>query len=253
MLGKLLKYEFKSTARTFLPLYALVIIFSFILKLSMEIEKYLKVSIFTALLSIIYAILIIGVIAITFVVILQQFFKTLLGDEGYLMFTLPVEPYKHIFTKLITSFTWVVGSTFVGILSVIILAFSKTIFTDIANILKGIPMDIVVQVLIIAIFGVISSILMIYASMAIGQLVTGHKVIGSVAAYLGIYFAYQILYSIMLVIVLAVSPDFFTNIALLNGNVMTVFTIVMSGIQVINSIIYFIITNYIFKNKLNLE
>ncbi|MCL2518709.1 MAG: ABC transporter permease [Oscillospiraceae bacterium] len=252
MLGKLLKYEFKSTARTFLPLYALVIVFSFIFKLSIELEKNLNVSIFSMFLSIIYAILIIGVIAITFVVILQQFFKTLLGDEGYLMFTLPVEPHLHIFTKLITAFSWIIGSTIVSILSVIILAFSKTIFADIANVLKEIPTDMLVQILIIIIFAGISSILMIYASMSIGQLITGHKIIGSVAAYLGIYFAYQILYSIILVIIIAISPNFFYNLAF-DGITLLIFTSVMSGIQIINSIVYFIITNYIFKNKLNLE
>ena len=69
----------------------------------------------------IYGILFIGLMVITFVVCIIRFYKSLLGDEGYLMFTLPVETWKHIFNKLLIAMMWSVASGLFAILSILIM------------------------------------------------------------------------------------------------------------------------------------
>ena len=48
-----------------------------------------------------YVVLIISISAITLIIMVQRFYKNLLGDEGYLMFTLPVKTWQNVLNKLI--------------------------------------------------------------------------------------------------------------------------------------------------------
>ncbi len=95
MLGKLIKYEIKATARTFLPLFAALLISAGIYKLISALSA--KAPQAPEIISLIlYNIILVGVFVMTFVVMVQRFYKNLLSDEGYLMFTLPVKAWKHI-------------------------------------------------------------------------------------------------------------------------------------------------------------
>lgn len=263
MLGKLLKYEFKSTARIFLPLYALVIIFSVICRVfNMLSEKLEVLMIPGTILYVLYSLLIIAVIIITFIAVLSQFYKNLIGDEGYLMFTIPVEPYNHILTKMIVSVTWIISSVIIGILSLFILIINKGLWEVLAAALKN-PMvlSVITHILIIMAAAVICNILMIYTSISLGQLVTGHKIIGSVAAYLGLYMAEQIVGVILLLVLSGTGLNIFSfgeinnsSFAdVINGNFLTVFTLLLCGEYTCFSVAYFCITNHIFNKKLNLE
>lgn len=98
MLRKLLKYEFKATARTMVPLYIVLIAFSlFHLVINpldvLESTGNTSIRTIIAMLDImLYVVLIVGLSIMTLVIMIQRFYKNLLGDEGYLMFTLPVKP-----------------------------------------------------------------------------------------------------------------------------------------------------------------
>lgn len=258
MLSKLLKYEFKSTARILLPLYIFTILYSGLCRLSAMLTSNLKIlETPTVLLYVFYFILIIAIIVITAIVILQQFYKNLLGDEGYLMFTIPVEPHKHIITKLITSFTWILSSIIVALGSMIILILDPAIISAIKEVLSEVPSEIwsmLWYALVIALFQSITSILMIYTAISLGQLVTGHKIVGSIVSYLALYIINQIIMTIvMLILGYSYSGMLDDTMALLNSNLMPTLTIVISVINIGLGTAYFFVTNYIFKNKLNLE
>ena len=111
MLGKLLKYEFKATSRILLPLYGALLIFAFIVKIfigtkldgvNMDFLGGIPavVSIFT------YGATMAAVFIVTIFIIIQRFYKNLLGDEGYLMNTLPVSTTSNISSKLISAIIW---------------------------------------------------------------------------------------------------------------------------------------------------
>ncbi|MEG2407137.1 MAG: ABC-2 transporter permease, partial [Clostridiales bacterium] len=111
MLGKLLKYELKSTARTFIPLYAAILVVAIVNGFTVGTEMFEIQGIATLILGG----LMVALFVITIVVIIQRFKKNLLEDEGYLMFTLPVSPKMLVLSKYIVSLIWAILSGIVAV------------------------------------------------------------------------------------------------------------------------------------------
>ena len=128
MLGKLIKYEWKATARLILPLYLAVVVLAVIYKLLSLLSPHAWQAP-QVISMVIYIFLIIATFIMVFVVMIQRFYKNLLTEEGYLSFTLPVQPWKHIISKLLLSLFWVITSVLVAGLSVLIVVFSPRILS----------------------------------------------------------------------------------------------------------------------------
>ena len=128
MLTKLLKHEFRATARIMGPLYlvllAVALGFNFSARL-MDSGNFV-LNMLAALVVMAYVVAITAVFIVAFILMLQRFYKNLLGDEGYLMHTLPVTESQLILSKLISSVVWMLCSSIVGIFSfaVMLLALS---------------------------------------------------------------------------------------------------------------------------------
>lgn len=93
MLRKLLKHEFRATARIMLPLYLVLLVTAVganITTQGLSNSSYQILRLLGALLAMAFGIAIIGVCVMSLVVMVQRFYKNLLGDEGYVMLTLPV-------------------------------------------------------------------------------------------------------------------------------------------------------------------
>ena len=71
-----------------------------------------------------------AVFIVTFFVIIQRFYKNLLGDEGYLMNTFPVTTITNITSKLSIATFWNIVSGFVAVFSIIIMAFNPDAFSS---------------------------------------------------------------------------------------------------------------------------
>ena len=101
MLSKLMKYEFKATGRTLLPLYGALLGFALINRILFRgsldetiNETFGTIGNIANFISVFaYGCTMAAVFVVTFFVIVQRFYKNILGDEGYLMNTLPVKPY----------------------------------------------------------------------------------------------------------------------------------------------------------------
>ena len=105
MLKKLLKYEWKETARLLLPINLALIVLTVLgcAMLSTSIFDS-EVSIFFAVpLLILYIISIIAFSSVTIIYIYVRFYKNLYTAEGYLMHTLPVTPMQLFHSKLIVA------------------------------------------------------------------------------------------------------------------------------------------------------
>lgn len=260
MLGKLIKYEFKSTLRIFLPLYGVIIGFTLIRKLLdiLDIEFFFSDGILVTT----YVLMTVGIIALTFIMGILRFYKNILGSEGYLMNTLPVKSWQLVFSKLFTSVCWFFGSLLVLISSVLIQLSTKGLLGDIWNggkmlwdsmlqefgwqggLLLG---ELGLMLIIYACYG----FLMVYCAMVIGHLFNSNRIIFSFVAYIGLYFIVQV---ISLVTMLVYGFGFAGGLAFLDrGEVgLTLLTIqlVMSGII---SVAFYLVTNFIVKKRLNLE
>ena len=134
MLRKLLKHEFRATGRIMLPVIGILLATSVAANLSM---RYLLdndawfLSMLGILLLTAFGFAIGGVFIVSFILMIQRFYKNLLQDEGYVMLTLPVSIHQHIWSKLIVSSVWFIVTALAVILACCITAFDLTVVKEI--------------------------------------------------------------------------------------------------------------------------
>lgn len=172
MLGKLLKYELKSTCRTFFLIF-IVILLATLMPMFGEVIKNETISIFGYS---ILMIMIFPIIIIYSVVVINRYQNNLYGEEGYLTFTLPVKSWQIILSKLLAATIWAVATAIVGILAcclmiLIISGIMKMPFpwTEIFKALSvNLPFTILLCTLILA--GGIHFLLNVYLSISLANL-----------------------------------------------------------------------------------
>lgn len=267
MLGKLMKYEIKATGRILIPLYIALLAFAAINKifigtgLSDKLEGFGSIPFILSIFG--YGCTMAAVFIVTFFVIIQRFYKNLLGDEGYLMNTLPVTTITNITSKLSIATFWNIVSGLVAVLSIIIMAFKPDAFSEFiyefSRILSegyaefGIEMYLIILEIIIAIIiQLVKSVIMIYASISIGHLFSKHRILSSFGAFIALNLITTAISSaIGIAFSLSNLPNLFDNIE--SSWPIHLVLILATLFNLIFFAAYFIITNYILKNKLNLE
>ena len=116
---KLLKYEWKACARTCLPLYGVLILMSFVTHLLYSIPQNSTFGfMMPAISSMLYMGVMMAAFVVTAVILIQRFYKNLLGSEGYLMFTLPVTVTQHLLSKTIIAVVMIALSGIAAFLSI---------------------------------------------------------------------------------------------------------------------------------------
>lgn len=264
MLGKLLKYELRSTARILLPLYPALLVISLLNKILFTVlsnSNFFDIP--RGLSMMLYIFMMIAMFVITILIVLQRFYKNLLGEEGYLMFALPVKTEHHILAKLITSFIWFISSALVSVASVFIMlpeySFLKYVPEEYAEArrmlmeLNGLDLNLLVFAAIVAIIVyVIHFILQVYTAMSLGQLISKGRVALSFAAYIGINIVVQTISTTLLLVAtttkdgIVLSDEMFAQRSLI-----IVFGVI--GIGVVLSVAEFFVTRYILTKRLNVE
>ena len=192
-MGKLLKYELRSTARHILPIFAAVLAISLIIRLNVSAYGF-AASWITGLLILLETGLIIALVVMCSLIALQRFYTNLLGDEGYLMFTLPVSVHHHILSKLVVAVLWNVAASLVVVLSLLIMVSAgvsgdilQEIWLRIQNALAMVdlhPFLTIVGVFFSGLAAVTNSILGLYLAMALGQLANERRFLASLSAFL---------------------------------------------------------------------
>jgi len=269
MLGKLVKYEFKSTTRIMWFLFAGIVVVAALLGILIRVgigdnpyddfnispDKNLVLSILITALGLIYVLLLNAVAIVTTVMIVLRFYRSLLGGEGYLMHTLPVKTSNLIWSKFIVAVVWMLIAGIAAVLSAIMLGLTSGILPQL---LREITWDEFKKILeyvfstngllfmLFCIVSVFESILTYYLSMAIGNLANKNKVLYSVLAYLGINIGLTIILSIVGNLGGSLFEILFTDLTFRSVIVPSILVQAALGIAA------FIGTCYILKNKLNL-
>jgi hypothetical protein len=270
MLGKLLKYEIKATARLFLPFYLTILIFSainlFLLGTPTNIGErtFSFSSLATTISMIVYVTLMVGMVLMTLVVMIQRFYRNLLGDEGYLMFTLPVKSWSHILSKLAVSTLWTVLSGFVALCSIFIISSNNISALELFKRLsialsqfiqyfKGSALLVSFEAIILGLLILASTILTIYAAIALGHLFNKYKLLISFGMYIVLKTIPQIF--IMLFTVIFSNSTALEKVINSLPSTSQVNAFLLLSILYFGAITagYFVLTNYILKRKLNLE
>lgn len=269
MLSRLLKYEFKATGRMFLPCYAAIVIWAVITRIFSGITNHNVLSgtatagnriaaLIEGVFMMIMVLLIFGIFVATFIITIHRFYKNMVTDEGYLMFTMPVKVTSHINSKLIAAFVWNVLSIVVAGIAVLILIsykdiwkyFSfKTLIDSLQKATEGKMGFVILEFSVLCIAGLASSILMLYACIAIGHLFQKHKIVMAIVAYLVIQFVIDVLGSIgMLILSFNMEGTYMEGIQGFQFmiNSVSVFCIIIGAA-------FYVITQVIFNNRLNLE
>ena len=282
MLKNLLKYEFRATGRTYGGLYLVWLLVALAMGISMRDEVWDNGSsqIWAYLMFAYFAIgVAIGVVCI--VTIIQRFTKNLLGREGYLMHTLPVHPEQLVASKLISSMVWVICSGVVGILSVLLMLVGLGAFEDPKTVINGETIttgwgDVLkfswkaiqsiggefwselAWIIVLVLAGVAVLILCIYAACMIGHQFKQHFALVGIAAFVILNIVQNRLVALLpytnntvgLDMVVIASGDTWqvtTNRFYLRAVLVSLLAdAVLCGV-------YFAATNWLMKNKLDLD
>ncbi len=266
MLGKLLKYEFKATGRTFLPMFGMLLVMSLVTKFfysrdvsNFEVPQVISMMVF---------IFIIAAIAVmTLVITIQRFNKNLLTDEGYLSFTLPVKAHTHIDAKMIVAFVWTVLSVLVSMIAILILMNKELSTADFSD-LFGLPQKIIAEIgghfyLIIAeavllvIVAVLGSITEIYAAVTLGNMSSKHKLLAGVGSYIGFGIVQQIVASVLANAFMPQMEEFWsraTRTSAVNAaQGAEVVLLVLILYSAVFGVAFYFLTDWMLRKKLNLE
>lgn len=271
MLRKLIKHEFRATSRVMLPLYlvllATAIGANFSTRGLMELDNTF-LNLLGGLLVVAFVIAITGVCLMSLVLMVQRFHKNLLGDEGYVMFTLPASIHQHVWSKLIVSAVWFAATFLAVCLAMVIMVyevgFMNSFFHGLGRMFQELTAyyalngsALVLEILVLCFAGLCAMCLQFYAAMAIGHSFPNHKGLLSVAFFFGLQFVMQMVGALLIVLL---DETGFHNWLLgvtdgqLNGMAAThlmMFILILGTMAY--SAVFYVITTIFLKKRLNLE
>jgi hypothetical protein len=258
MLGKLMKYEFKATGRIFLPLFAALLVVAGVNRLFIDLNFKVPQIIGTT----VSVIMIVAICVIALIITLQRFYRNLLKNEGYLMFTLPVSTDSLIWSKLFVAAIWSVVSLIAVLIAVSIMTLTglhlREMLDSIAQFLRDIGkcgftgVLLTVEAIVLAVITLFTSILLLYVCMALSLLVNRHRVGFSFLMYIVITTIGQIIFAILATV--AAFSKFFESFNHFpgTGQVQAFFGIYFLCVAIPGAIFYFL-TRFMLQKKLNLE
>ena len=116
MLNKLLKHELRGTGRILLPTLGAILILGVMAGISYRVmnsrlELFWALKAVLGLLQGVFFASLFAACVLVAVTVIQRFYRNLMGDEGYISFTLPVTADGHLWSKLIASLVWMAAVT----------------------------------------------------------------------------------------------------------------------------------------------
>lgn len=263
MLGKLLKYDFKNLYKTLLPIYLITLVITILTVIFNNLSDTSNLfSTLNALMILSYVVILMVLLVGTFFLSIRDFYLDFATERGYLINTLPVKKSTIITSKFITGVVTMLSSIVVMFISILILVIGNGEWTSfangIANIFRDIPGDAVVMLILMTVLMIvayISGLAVCYLSIALGQLKNTNKLGYSFIAYIILYIIYEMYFTFSLTFIGMISPDFVNSLDNEIGVISSVNILfgILIGLVIIITAIITPITNYILKNKLNLE
>ena len=265
MLRKLMKHEFRATGRVMGPLFGLLLIAAIAARFSVGVllesdARFLNL--LGGLFVTAFAIAIAGVCVMSLVLMINRFRTNLLGDEGYIMFTLPASVHQQIWSKLIVSAVWFIATGLAVVAAGFILVAQQGFWLEIrrgfAEIFRHLTAyyafngtAFLLELLALIFVGCCVLCLEFYAAMAIGHSFANHKVLYSVLSFLGLQFVMQLLSGGILV---GTNYDLLT-VSLPSDGVLAMHSVMLTVIAstAVFGAVYYVITTMFLKKRLNLE
>lgn len=264
MLGKLFKHEFKTSAKLLIPMNLIVIGITLIggLLFRSGLLQTLHVELLSAVFLFLYIISLFALFILTAVYLTMRFYKTMYSSQGYLTHTLPVSSASILNTKILTSVFWVLLALIMTACSIWFLirsASGVTISPEEFSILQEQffnEMGIEIGSFFAIIAGTITvscltGVLMIFASLSVGQLFRQYRIPAAIGAFIVFYFIQQIV-SVILLLLLGINAMEHASAAF-RGDFVKLLLGSVTAEALLFAVAYYILCYYITKKKLNLE
>lgn len=218
MLGKLIKHELRATGRIMLPMLGALIVLAGAANLSFRgvaASENSLVNLILCLIIVAFFLAMFAVCVMAVVIMVQRFYKNLLGDEGYLMLTLPANVHGLVWSKLIVSVVWLIVTSLIAMalfISTLLHIFTMEAIDfpgwsevlrqfrqvlDQAGIVGSIRTRFYGEMALLTVMGFMAQCLHFYAAMAIGHCFSKDKVLLSVVFYIAISFGLSLLSSVL--------------------------------------------------------
>lgn len=252
--------------RLLLPVLGALLVVSCAGKVFLETKLFTALpTMFQILLTAAYVIIILACcigIPIYFVI---YFHKSLYSDRGYIIHTLPVTTHQKLASKIISTYVLELLTFFVCLLSVLIILYDKQSFEQLYNLIlsgdtqfkasMGIsPATFLLVLLALIAVSVFAQNLMFYASVSIGQLFQNHKILGTIAGYMILNFAMQIIATVLLML-FGASDLLFDATANVAPNGQTILAIygIAGCLCLLQAAAFYVVCYYFMEKKLNLN
>lgn len=284
MLGKLMKHEWKATRRILLPINFTIILITIVecLFLATDIFQNKSSLPLVILLLILYALSLLVLSTVSGIYLLVRFYKNLFTREGYLMFTLPVTPVQLLNSKLLVGFLWSAFNTLLSVGSLFSLGFSSAYYASVhgnssskGDFLSGFTyaltggtntpasfksvfgysaLELLALCIVTFLIGCFFSLTMGYLAITLGQLIEKYKLACSIGFYIALYVITQILSGILMIGVNI------KNITYASGDVLgvslNIYQTVLPTTAILSlvlGVIFYIITLFVIRKKVNLD
>ena len=270
MLGKLIKYDLKSLGRLIVPLFAVLVGSSVALRICIELFgntngnegiASLISSILSVVVALVYAMSLTASIFGVYVIIAMNYHRSLMSDKGYFYLTLPVSHDSHLISKLLSGAIFILISMVVFVISFLPLFIGNIALPDILDGLKDV-WDLIRQymlakngVLIICLWALVvlfGTQIMIFFCITVGQLLSGHRILGAFLAFIGHLILSRTIASAMSVNQLSAFNSKIFDMASV-GEVFSSLLLRMIIYYIIIYVIEYVVTRFVLKNKLNIE
>ncbi len=269
MVKKLFKHEFLALGRILLPVQALVLVFSALARIVQLFET--DTTVYGLLFgSIVFFLVVINLInlSIPFVMGLVRFYKNLFTTEGYLSLTLPVTTTQHLYTKLLTTLGFSVSAVITSVLSLMIVTCGE-VWTEIVRSIQYLWSLIpgqtsahialyIVEFAVLLVVTFAMELLLYYLFLSLGQLSRKNRLLASFGFYFGYYTITQILGTVGSIVFSFLAESAFWEAVgkWIEGNTTLFVHLLLCGLTVFAVLfgwLYFAISNYVLRRKLNLE
>lgn len=267
MLSKLLRHEFRATGRIMLPVYALLLVScggcTLFGSLLGRYPESTVLSVVQTVFATLFGVTTFGMLLLTLVLMVYRFYKNLMTDEGYLMFTLPVSRSQLIWSKLLVSLVWSVLSTVLAALAwmaEISVVGRENVFSLIAQGLRSLRQHLsgnlsgcIAALVVLCLVSCLVSFLKFYAAISLGHSFSNHKVLLSVVFYIGFGIVTQTIGTIFasVGIQIDISPDFWSSLPV--TQVFSSLAWAAAGVSALLGAAYYVLTLLMLKKRLNLQ
>ena len=265
MLRKLMKHEFRATGRIMLPLFGILLLTALAARFSLgfllETDSWF-LNLMGSLLTLAFGLAIFAVCLMAIITMVNRFRTNLLGDEGYIMFTLPASVHQQIWSKLIVSAVWFIATGLAVAAASFVLVAQQGFWHEIGDAFGQVFRNLtayyafngtafLLELLALVFVACCVLCLEFYAAMAIGYSFANHKVLFSVLSFLGLQFVMQLLGGSTLL-----SFNYNRFFVLPSQDAVLAMHTAMLTLIVIEAVfgaVYYVITTLFLKKRLNLE